>query len=411
MKLKITPRSLRGRVTPPPSKSAAHRMLICAALADGRSVISNLTFSDDINATLKCLECIGAEWKHTDEGTIEVTGTAGRGGDGGRMFECGESGSTLRFFIPIALALYGRGRFTGRGRLMKRPQGPYFDLFFEKGISFSYDTKSLEVSGRLEPGGYSLRGDVSSQFFSGLLFALPLLPGDSSLRASTALESAPYVEMTVDAQSKAGIAIKEKDGWYFAGGGQHYIPFSASVEADWSQAAFWNAADLLGSSVELCGMDMDSAQGDRAHGLAMAERLSGAGLSDIEFDISDCPDLLPPMAAAAAARGRGTVTVFRNAARLRMKESDRLASVTAVINALGGRAVEEESGVAIYGSYSLAGDAEVSCFGDHRIAMMAAVAATRCEKPVVLDGAECVNKSYPSFWDEYKRLGGSIEEI
>ena len=410
MKILIKPRRLSGTVTPPPSKSMAHRTLISAALAGGKSLISNLHFSDDVNATLKCLQCIGASWKPAGDGAVEVIGTAGRGADGAQLFNCGESGSTLRFFIPIALALYGRGRFTGMGRLMKRPQGPYLDLFMERGISFSYSKDSLEVSGELTHGGYSLRGDVSSQFFSGLLFALPLLAGDSTLDAATRLESLPYVEMTRGAQAKAGIEIGGGGGSYTVRGRQSYSPFSAAVEADWSQAAFWNMANLLGCGIKLEGMDGASMQGDRVHGLAIAETLSG-GEKEAAIDLSDCPDLLPPAAAAAALRGAGTSVRFYNAARLRMKESDRLAVVASVINALGGRAAEERDGITIYGCGSLRGGVEISCCGDHRIAMMAAIAAVRCENDVVLDGAECVRKSYPSFWEDYKSLGGCVEEI
>lgn len=411
MKILIKPRLLHGSVTPPPSKSMAHRMLICAALAEGSSVIANLHFSDDVKATLKSLQCIGAQWRRIDSETIEVTGTAGRGTDGAQLFECGESGSTLRFFIPIALALYGRGRFTGMGRLMKRPQGPYLDLFMEKGIDFSYTKETLEVSGRLEPGEYSLRGDVSSQFFSGLLFALPLLAGDSALVASTRLESLPYVDMTRAAQAKCGIEICGGDGNYTIRGGQSYVPFSGAVEADWSQAAFWNMANLLGCGINVNGMDDGSVQGDRTHGLAIAGALANMAMEKIEIDISDCPDLLPPAAAVAALRGNGTVVSFRNAARLRMKESDRLSSVASVINALGGNAVEEPDGLMVRGSDTLRGGVEISCCGDHRIAMMAAIAAIKCEKDVILDGAECVKKSYPTFWSDYKSLGGCIEEI
>lgn len=411
MKILIKPRLLHGSVTPPPSKSMAHRMLICAALAEGSSVIANLHFSDDVKATLKSLQCIGAKWRRIDSKIIEVTGTAGRGADGTQLFECGESGSTLRFFIPIALALYAHGRFTGMGRLMKRPQGPYLDLFMEKGIGFSYAKDTLEVSGRLEPGAYSMRGDVSSQFFSGLLFALPLLSGDSTLAASTRLESLPYVDMTRAAQAKSGIKISFRGGRYAIRGGQGYASFSGAVEADWSQAAFWNMANLLGCGIRVNGMDDESMQGDRAHGLAIAAALANMDMENIEIDISDCPDLLPPAAAAAALRGDGSIVSFRNAARLRMKESDRLSAVASVINALGGSAVEEPDGLTVCGSDMLRGGVEISCCGDHRIAMMAAIAAAKCAKNVVLDGAECVNKSYPTFWSDYKRLGGYIEEL
>lgn len=411
MKILIKPRLLYGNVTPPPSKSMAHRMLICAALADGSSVISNLHFSDDVKATLKSLQRIGATWRRVGDGVIEVAGTAGRGADGAQLFECGESGSTLRFFIPIALAPYGRGRFTGTGRLMKRPQGPYLDLFMEKGIGFAYAHETLEVSGRLEPGAYSLRGDVSSQFFSGLLFALPLLSGDSTLAASTRLESLPYVDMTRAAQAKSGIEIMGGGGNYAIRGCQSYAPFSGAVEADWSQAAFWNMANLIGCGISVNGMDGDSMQGDRAHGQAIAGALTNMDMKNIEIDISDCPDLLPPAAAAAALRGRGSTVSFRNAARLRMKESDRLSAVASVINALGGNAVEEPDGLTICGSDMLRGGVDISCCGDHRIAMMAAIAAAKCVENVVLDGAECVNKSYPTFWSDYKRLGGYVEEL
>lgn len=411
MKILIKPRLLYGSVTPPPSKSMAHRMLICAALADGNSVIANLNFSDDVKATLKGLQSIGAKWRSVDGDVVEVAGTAGREADGTRLFECGESGSTLRFFIPIALALYGHGRFTGIGRLMKRPQGPYFDLFMDKGINFSYAKETLEVSGGLDPGEYSLRGDVSSQFFSGLLFALPLLAGDSTLVASTRLESLPYVDMTIASQAKSGIKIGGGGGNYTIRGGQSYAPFSSAVEADWSQAAFWNMANLLGCGIRVSGMDDRSMQGDRASGLAIAGTLANMEMKNIEIDISDCPDLLPPAAAAAALRGNDTVVSFRNAARLRMKESDRLSTVASVINALGGSAVEEPDGLTICGADTLRGGVEISCCGDHRIAMMAAIAATKCADNVILDGAECVKKSYPTFWSDYKRLGGYVEEL
>lgn len=410
MKILITPRRLAGTITVPPSKSIAHRLLICAALADGVSLISNLSFSVDIKATLQCIGQIGARWKRVEENTIEIYGSAGLDG-GGENFECCESGSTLRFFIPIALALCGGGRFTGKARLMRRPQGPYFDLFMEKNISFSYEEDVLSIKGELKAGTYSLRGDVSSQFFSGLLFALPLLSGDSILCAATKLESAPYVEMTREAQRKAKIYIERESDCYKIKGGSAYAPFNAEVEADWSQAAFWYMANQLGSRIELRGMDCESIQGDRASGLLMANTFGNSAVKEAEFDISDCPDLLPPAAAAAAARGEGTAAHFCNAARLRIKESDRLSSVAYAVNALGGRAVEERDGITIYGKESLSGGVEIPCRNDHRIAMMAAIAATRCEKPVVLDGAECVDKSYPNFWKDYIKLGGVIEEL
>lgn len=410
MKILITPSFLSGEITPPPSKSMAHRLLICAALADGRSVISNIAFSDDVVATLTCMKSLGADWRQTDASTVAVDGTAGRSVSK-RDFECGESGSTLRFLIPIALALCGGGRFTGKGRLMQRPLGPYFDLFMENGVCFSYTGDALEVRGKLSSGCYPLRGDVSSQFFSGLLFALPLADGDSLIRSTTKLESMPYIEMTLAAQSEAGIINNFNDGCFEIRGGRRYAPFNAFVEADWSQAAFWIMANCLGSSVKLCGMNENSPQGDRRYALAIAEMFGNEDKKELEFDISDCPDLLPPVAAAAALRKAGCTTRFFNAARLRLKESDRLASVSTVLRELGGVVDEEQDAITVHGVDALRGGVDIFCHRDHRIAMMAAIAATRCEKPIVLDGAECVNKSYPSFWHDYRLLGGKAEEI
>lgn len=294
---------------------------------------------------------------------------------------------------------------------MKRPLGPYFDLFMEKGIAFSCSRDALEVAGELRSGLYSLRGDVSSQFFSGLLFALPMVEGDSVICAATKLESAPYVNMTMAAQAKAGIVNRCAGERYEIRGGARYAAFDASVEADWSQAAFWIMANQLGSSVKLLGLDEESTQGDRAYAVAMAEILRRTDIKEAEFDMSDCPDLLPPAAAAAAVSGKGLATRFYNASRLRLKESDRLASVSAVLRELGGVVEEERDSIIVHGVDSLRGDAEISCRKDHRIAMMAAIAASRCERPIVLDGAECVNKSYPSFWNDYRSLGGKAEEI
>lgn len=411
MKIAITPNLLSGKLTPPPSKSMAHRLLVCAALARGRSVLSNISFSDDVKATLACMKSIGATWKMLDSSTVEVIGTSEHSGDAAPTFECGESGSTLRFFIPIALALCGGGRFSGKGRLMKRPLGLYFDLFMEKGIAFSYSGDALSVCGKLPSGRYSLRGDVSSQFFSGLLFALPILAGDSEIRATTKLESVPYVEMTLAAQSKAGVEILREEGYYKISGGSAYSSFNATVEADWSQAAFWVMANLLGSAIELCGLDENSSQGDRAHTAAIAGAMKNFAEKELSVDLADCPDLLPPASAAAALCGAGRTTRFYNASRLRLKESDRLSSVADVLTALGARVEVGRDSMTIFGADSLRGGVEISCHNDHRIAMMAAIAATRCENAVVLNGAECVKKSYPNFWEDYRRLGGKIEEI
>ena len=407
MDITITPTKLSGTVFPPPSKSQAHRALIAAALADGESVISNVAFSQDIEATLNCLENLGAQFER-DGNTVTVRGMAASAMSPLRRLayphlDCGESGSTLRFLIPIALAVRGGGIFTGRGRLMERPQKPYFDLFDEKGIFYEQKDGVLTVTGTLTPGEYRLPGNVSSQFVTGLLYALPLRDGDSKIVLTSPLESRGYVDMTLDVLRQSGITVEERENGFFIPGKQIYQPQDFIVEADWSQAAFWYAAKWLGSPVEVGGMDPSSAQGDAAVQTQIRE-LSQPG--DVDIDVSDCPDLVPPLAAMAALRPG--ITRLTNAARLRIKESDRLAAVTQVLNALGAQVAEYPDSLTIYGKKALIGGVKVDAFNDHRIAMMAAIAATRCEKPVTVLGAECVAKSYPNFWEEYERLGGSL---
>jgi len=411
MDIIITPSKLCGTITPPPSKSQAHRLLIAAALAEGESHISNVAFSQDIVATLRCLTELGAEFRQ-DGSTLTVRGMGASTMSPLRRLayphlDCGESGSTLRFLIPIALAVRGGGVFTGRGRLMERPQGPYEALFQEKGIFFERKNGALTVQGMLEPGVYALPGDVSSQFFTGLLYALPLLPGPSALVPTTRLESYGYILMTLDALGKFGVqfpATRSLPPHYHPPGNQTYRAADAAVEADWSQAAFWYAAAALGCDVAVTGMKEDSLQGDRVF-LDWVRRLEAGG--DVSIDVSDSPDLVPPLAAMGAVR-RGTLRV-ENAARLRLKESDRLSAVTQVLTALGAEVCEQPDGLVIAGKDSLRGGVTVDCQNDHRIAMMAAIAAARCEKPVTLTGAECVKKSYPNFWEDYAALGGRLD--
>ena len=389
MNLTITPGKLSGTVTPPPSKSQAHRLLICAALAGEGSVIHNLADSQDIRATRRCL----AELT-TDRRTLPE-------------LDCGESGSTLRFLIPLALALRGGGVFTGHGRLMERPQKPYFDLFDEKGIQYEQKDGVLTVEGRLTPGEYRLPGNVSSQFFTGLLLALPLLDGPSVIIPTTPLESEGYIGMTLDAMHEFGVDIastRSLPPHYLISGGRRYQRAEVTVEGDWSQAAFWYAANCLGCTVDVRGVSQYSTQGDRVIESCCLE-LSQPG--DTEIDMSGCPDLAPPVAAAAAVR-QGTTRLV-NAGRLRIKESDRLTAITAALNALGARVTEHSDSLTIYGRDGLTGGT-VDCCNDHRIAMMAAIAATRCREPVTLLGAECVAKSYPDFWEHYRMLGGVFHE-
>ena len=388
MNLTIMPALLSGTVTPPPSKSQAHRYLIAAALAGEGSVIENLADSQDIQATRWCMKTMMTSGRRIAE------------------FNCMESGSTLRFLIPIALALRGGGRFTGHGRLMERPQQPYFDLFDEKGIRYELKNGFLTVEGQLTPGAFRMPGNVSSQFVTGLLYALPLLAGDSRIVLTTDLESRSYVDMTLEALSAFGVTAAWEDSRTLAvPGGQSYIPATVRVEGDWSQAAFWFAAISLGSRLEIEGLQQLSAQGDRVIRDHFV-RLTPPG--DVDIDLSGCPDLAPPLAAMAVLR-RGDTRLL-NAGRLRLKESDRLTSITAALGALGASIEEQPDSLIVHGVETLAGGCTVDCWNDHRIAMMTAIAATRCEKPVALLGAECVAKSYPDFWRDYQMLGGEIRE-
>ena len=408
MDIRIRPVPLHGAVTPPPSKSQAHRLILCAALAGGRSVIRNLAFSQDIRATLGCVSALGASWTEQESGVIAVDGIGGREYTGALPhLDCGESGSTLRFLIPIALAVAGGAEFSGRGRLMQRPQKPYFDLFDRMGIKYEQKDDRLRVEGRLSAGEYRMAGNVSSQFFTGLLYALPLLEGQSRIIPTTALESEDYIRMTIQAQKLAGLSVEELPDGGYAVQGQRYRAMDVAVEADWSQAGFWYAAKNLGSDLTICGMDEHSLQGDRR--IAEFAALLGRE-GDREIDVSQCPDLVPPLAAMAALR-KGDCRIT-GAARLRIKESDRLAAVTAALNAMGARVEEFPEELLIHGVSSLKGGAVIDCCNDHRIAMMCAVAATRSVGgETVLQGAECVRKSYPDFWQVYRALGGDFDVL
>ena len=395
-------RPVGGTITAPPSKSMAHRAVLCAALAEGRSHITNLEFSKDISATLGAAAQLCARVRTgADDAVVEGLGHFV---PLAAPVDCCESGSTLRFLIPIASLTGQAVTFTGRGRLMERPQKPYFDLFDEKGISYEQAAGALTVRGTLTPGEYRLAGNVSSQFFTGLLFALPLLGGGSTLVSTTRLESRDYVAMTRDALARAGVKI-DGEAERFAVPPSVYRSFDAAVEADWSQAGFWYAVRFLGNGVEVCGLNENSAQGDRVV-KDLLERFKAAGEQSV--DVSDCPDLLPPLAVMAARR-EGT-THFVNAARLRMKESDRLTTTAALLRALGVPAETTADSLTVRGVPSFSGGT-VDGANDHRIVMAAAVAATAAAAPVTVTGAEAVRKSYPSFWEEYKRLGGSFDVL
>ncbi len=409
MDIRITPGPLAGTVTPPPSKSIAHRAILAAALTNGTSTIQNVALSQDIEATLRCITALGGAWEREGD-TLYVSGGWHREWDTAALphLDCGESGSTLRFLIPLALTLNNGGVFTGRGRLMERPQQPYFDIFDEKGISYEQKDGALTVRGELTPGEYHLPGNVSSQFVTGLLYALPLMEWESQIVLTSPLESRGYVDMTLDVLKDFGITVENQSYERFiVPGDQWCTARDYTIEADWSQAAFWMAAGSLGIPVEVTGLNDRSIQGDRVIDEHFASFAWGTGRR-VEIDVSDCPDLLPPLAVMAAFHD-GT-TRLTNAARLRLKESDRLATVTKMLTALGGQVEEGPDWLAIPETRFLKGGT-VDGANDHRIVMAAAIAATRCTGPVTIMGAEAVNKSYPNFWEEYKRLGGIFDVL
>lgn len=397
MNVRIYPCTLDGDVVAPASKSAAHRAFLCAALAKETSEIELSSSSQDIEATVRCIEAAGG--KVQKEGDLYRVSPVTKKKNA--VYDCGESGSTLRFFLPVAAALGTGGTFTGRGRLPERPIGELAEAL--RGCKLSSDRLPLSLSGRLQSGVFRMRGDVSSQYVTGLLFALPLLEGDSEIELTTPLESASYVKLTLSVLESFGIRAEEtQNGWRVAGG-QTYRPGGRyKVEGDWSNAAFFLTASVIGNLVRVRGVNRPSAQGDSAiRDVLLSIRSSGS-----EIDASDIPDLVPAVSVAAAyATGR---TVIKNASRLRLKECDRLHAVAVNLNALGGKAEELPDGLVIDGTGGLKGG-RVDGFNDHRIVMSMAIAATKADAPVEIIGAEAVNKSYPSFFEEFKRLGGKFD--
>ena len=408
MKIKLLPTLLHGEITVPPSKSVAHRFIIAASLAEGRSVISNLQASADILATIECMRALGTKIDFDGErAVIDGIETPAESAE----LNCCESGSTLRFLVPVACALGTSARFYGKGKLPHRPLTPLLDELPKHGITFDYNgTMPFGVSGKLKGGKFFIGGDISSQFITGLLFALPLLNDDSEIVLTSHLQSKPYVDITLGALSEFGIEIKETKNGYFVKGSQHYKPSDTSVEGDYSQAAFFETANALGSNVNINGLNVNSFQGDKKI-VEIIEKIvynKNGELNPFELDCSDIPDLVPILAVLGSfCNGTSYIT---NAQRLRIKECDRLAAISECLNKIGGDVRQTEDGLVINGKKQLVGG-EVDSFNDHRIAMAMAIAATRCVKPLVINGAEAVRKSYPDFWEDYRSLGSDVQTL
>lgn len=477
MDIKVYPGKLKGTVQVPPSKSMAHRALICASLAEGRSVVRGISESKDMEATIGCMTALGAkirrigdgtavtvdgisgknsgavrrdgksgEFTGTEEETEELRGEAGRGGAetvSGQcedpvspvspvVLDCNESGSTFRFVLPIAAALGKDAAFEGRGKLPQRPMTPLAEEMKKNGVTFLPDGRDFlpfEICGRLRPGVYELPGNVSSQYFSGLMFALPLLKGDSEIRVKGKMESVGYIALTQQMLSDFGVRVEETEYGFRVPGNQRYQATDISVEGDYSQAAFWLAAAACGSELKITGLRSDSVQGDR-EAADIIERFgaevireypdlivrapekygegSGLGLKALEADSGNIPDVIPVLSVAAAC-AEGT-SRFYNASRLRIKECDRLSAMADCLTRLGVTAEEKEDELTVTGGRRRGG-CRVSGYNDHRIVMSIAVAALSCEEPVVISEAEAVQKSYPDFFDEFRRLGGRADVI
>lgn len=393
MDITLFPTPLRGEITPIPSKSQAHRLLILAAFADSPTELLCAETNRDIEATADCLNALGADIRRTDTGYVvhPVRALPEKA-----VLNCCESGSTLRFLLPVAGALGVDATFLLEGRLPQRPLSPMWEEMERMGCSLSRPTPStIRCAGKLRPGHYTIDGGVSSQYITGFLLALSLPDSPSVLEITGKLESAPYVDLTKDALRRFG-ADPEHPGLC-----KLHSPGTLSVEADWSNAAFFLAANALGSHLDIQSLNPNSAQGDRAAAWLLPELTRKA----LTIDASDIPDLVPILSVTAACfQG----AVFTNIRRLRLKESDRVASVIAMLEALGGHAEADDNTLHIFGTGLVGGT--VNSVNDHRIAMSAAIAAIRCTEPVTILGAQCVQKSYPKFFDEYRRLGGRYEQ-
>ena len=393
MDITITPRSLRGDITVIPSKSQAHRLLICAAFSDGPTQLCCPDTNRDIEATVDCLIVLGAQILRTDSGYTVFPITAL---PESAVLNCCESGSTLRFMLPIAGALGVDTTFLMEGRLPSRPLSPMWEEMERMGCRLSRPSvNTIRCTGKLQPGTYSINGSVSSQYITGFLLALSLLEEESRLEITGKVESRPYIALT-----KAAITLFGGDPDH-PGRKKFHSPGCVTVEGDWSNGAFFIAADALGSDLSIHGLNDDSAQGDRA--IIDILHLLDIGMPVVSA--ADIPDLVPILSIAAACRNGAEFTDIR---RLRLKESDRVASVIAMLENLGGKAEATEDTLTVYGTGLTGGT--VDSVNDHRIAMAAAIAATVCKESVTICGAEAVKKSYPHFWEEYARLGGKYEQ-
>lgn len=417
MNVIIKPGKLSGDVIIPPSKSLSHRAIIAASLAKGKSIISNVLYSKDIKATIGAMRACGAEiTEYKDH--LEIVGSDVKRVES--IIDANESGSTIRFMIPIALAYDAPITFTGKNHLCKRPLDTFFEIFDNQGIEYSRgeDYLPLKVNGGLKPGEFNIRGDISSQFITGLLYALPLLNGDSVINITTNLESKGYVDLTLDMLNRFGIQIENVEYKSFKiKGNQSYKPADYTIEGDFSQSAFFLVADTLGADIMLHAMNKDSHQGDKKIIQDIID-LGGKITFDDDklkaypvqtkgcvIDFAQSPDLGPALTVLAALSSG--VTEFVNAARLRIKECDRITCMKDELTKLGAKIEEKPDGMVITGVDKLTGGV-VDSHNDHRVAMAIAMASLKATGDIKILNAACVSKSYPNFWEIFESIGGNV---
>jgi 3-phosphoshikimate 1-carboxyvinyltransferase len=384
MDIKIIPQILSGEIEAITSKSAAHRALICAFLCEQKPEIDIENTSNDIEATINCLSAMKNKKKP--------------------LLDCRDCGATFRLLLPLAAHLCENAQFIGEGRLPERPVSALLDALGANGAIFSADKLPFTVSGKLKSGEFILPGNVSSQFISGLLFALPLLDGDSVIKMTSPLESKGYVDMTINMLKDFSVEIIQQEKNYIIKGNQKYIsPEVIHIEKDWSNAAFFLAAGAIGSNISVIGLDMNSAQRDKEIVSILNRFKVQNELRGIEIDVSQVSDLVPILAVIGAfAKGE---TVLYNAARLRLKECDRLSAVCEMLQNFGAEAREEADKLIITGGRKLQGGI-IDCKNDHRIVMAAAICGSFCSGETIIKGAQAVEKSYPRFFEDFTNLGG-----
>lgn len=417
MNVTIKRAPLKGSIMIPPSKSLSHRAIIAASLAEGKSVISNVLFSKDIKATIDAMRACGATIEEYEDSLVIYGSNVKRVKN---VINANESGSTIRFMIPIALVANEPMEFRGENHLVKRPLDTFFEIFDNQGIKYERgeDYLPLKVYSGLKSGVFKVRGDISSQFITGLLYALPLLDGDSKIEITTNLESKGYIDLTLDMLNKFGITIENKDYKEFIiKGNQKFTPHDYTIEGDFSQSAFFLVADCLGADIRLLAMNMDSHQGDKKilkdiedfnakiHYENQELYAEPTILKGATIDFSQSPDLGPALTVLAAlSQGRSE---FINAGRLRIKECDRITCMREELEKMGAKIEEHEDGMTIYGVNSLHG-AVVDSHNDHRVAMSLAMASLKCDGEIKILNAGCVSKSYPNFFSVFEKLGGNV---